>query len=146
MNEDFATLDKSSEDKTKCGCDPSWDEEKRLKGWECYFCQNKRYSKGHAPNCEYPANLPRSYMNSPGTCTYCSGGTEVENLIKALRFAFLTLGFYGTPYNYSEESKIRHPVSGEVCGGIMFDGGADAREANAKIKKFLPNYQELLRL
>lgn len=71
---------------------------------------------------------------------------EIEKLKKALRFAYLTLGFYGTPYNYSEESKIRHPFTNEVVGGIMFDGGKDAREASEYVRELFPDYQKYLNL
>lgn len=71
---------------------------------------------------------------------------EKEMLITALRYAYLTLGYYATPYNYSDEAKVRHPLTGEVVGGIMFDNGEQAKEASEKIRALLPNYESILRL
>jgi hypothetical protein len=54
---------------------------------------------------------------------------ELENIkLRALvRYQYMTLGFYGTPYNYKE--KIGYP-DGKWRTGIEFDAGHDARYAN----------------
>lgn len=45
---------------------------------------------------------------------------ENDRLKRALRYAFLTLGYYGTEYNYQQGP----------CGGVNEDGGRQARDAN----------------
>jgi hypothetical protein len=45
---------------------------------------------------------------------------ENEKLKKAVRFLYLTMGFYGTPFNYKTENQ--HSYS-----GILWDKGHDAR-------------------
>ncbi len=59
---------------------------------------------------------------------------ENKKLKKALRFTYLTLGFYGTPYNYSEDSAILW-IDNTKIKGILRDGGQDAREASEFVKK-----------
>ena len=55
---------------------------------------------------------------------------ENELLKRLVRFQFLTLGFYGTSYNYEHE--IQYP-DGNWRLGIVEDGGKRAREADKLI-------------
>lgn len=82
---------------------------------------------------------PVAYPHNDATCTYCDSGTEIDNLRKAARYAYLTLGYYATPYNYDSKNIAYHPLTGKAASGIMFDGGSDAREAIEKMKMFLPS-------
>jgi hypothetical protein len=92
--------------------------------------------------CSNPNNKWPDHNSS--TCTYCNGGTELDNLKKAVRYAYLTLGFYAAPYNYSTESAVTYP-DGSVMKGILRDGGEQAREASEKIKIFLPDLEEIIK-
>lgn len=56
---------------------------------------------------------------------------ENERLKKLCRIQFITLGYYGTHYNYDQKNIVYHPISGEPASGIMHDGGQDARQASA---------------
>jgi len=94
--------------------------------------------------CSNPKNkFPGPHI--PETCTYCGEGGEMANLRKAFRYMYLTLGYYGTPYNYDPDNVVYHPVSGQPASGILVDGGSDAREAMEKAKLFCPNWEELLK-
>lgn len=56
---------------------------------------------------------------------------EENRKLKALcRYQYLTLGYYGTPFNYNEKNNVRHPITNEVASGIMHEGGHDARYAH----------------
>ena len=62
---------------------------------------------------------------------------DIETLLRIVRFQYLTLGYYGTPYNYDDKNIVHHPISGEPASGIKWDGGKDAREAGVFIKGLL---------
>ena len=51
------------------------------------------------------------------------------------RWMYLTLGFYRTAYNYSEDSKILYPDGSKVLG-ILRDGGKRAEEANLLVDSY----------
>jgi len=78
------------------------------------------------------------------TCTYCGEGTEVERLRKAVRYLYLTLGYYATDYNYDPKNICYHPLTGQPASGIMFDGPDQAKEAIEKVKMFLPELKEII--
>lgn len=61
--------------------------------------------------------------------------TENDRLKRLCRFQWMTLGYYSTPYNYDPKNIVIHPISGEVCSGILHDGGEQAREADEVMKK-----------
>lgn len=59
--------------------------------------------------------------------------SENDRLKRACRYMYLTLGYYGTPYNYDRKNWATHPLTGEIASGIMHDGGRDARDAHAAV-------------
>lgn len=60
---------------------------------------------------------------------------ENDRLKKACRFMYLTLGYYGAPYNYDSKNWVSHPISGGLASGILSDGGSDARQASGVVKE-----------
>lgn len=50
---------------------------------------------------------------------------ENDKLKRIVRFMYLTLGYYGTLYNYDE---------GKWCGGVLQDRGHSARQASIVAK------------
>ena len=53
---------------------------------------------------------------------------EIVDLQRAVRFMYLTLGYYGTIFNYGENAFT----------GIMTDRGHDARQAQLYVQKLFP--------
>ena len=57
------------------------------------------------------------------------GKSELDKYKYLCRFFYLTLGFYATEYNYSEKSRVTHPINGKSDIGVMWDKGRQANEA-----------------
>ena len=55
---------------------------------------------------------------------------ENDHLKRLCRFQYLTLGYYGTHYNYDPKNIVYNPTSGEPASGVMSDGGHSARQAH----------------
>jgi len=118
--------------------------------WVCVECgksvaKNSVESKETCIPCSNPEN-PGFRDHAPATCTYCAGGTEIERLRKAVRWAYLTLGYYKTKYNYDPKNITYSPITGKEASGIMHDGGEQAQEACEKMKIFLPELDSIIRL
>jgi hypothetical protein len=82
-----------------------------------------------------------------GKCADCNlARLEKENdrLKRLCRYQFLTLGFYAAKYNYTEEAIVHHPITGEPEGGIMADGGEQARAAKKVREKLGFTTEEIL--
>lgn len=58
---------------------------------------------------------------------------QMKKMKELIRFQYMTLGFYGTRYNY--ETFIFNPFTKISELNIMVDGGFDAREAILKAKE-----------
>jgi hypothetical protein len=62
---------------------------------------------------------------------------ENQKLKAAVRYLYMTIGFYATNYNYKKENWTYHPITGKLASGIMYDMGHDARHASRVVKAIL---------
>lgn len=60
--------------------------------------------------------------------------SENDRLKRACRYMHITLGYYGTPYNYDAKNWVFHPMTGEKASGILHDGGKESLDAQAVVK------------
>jgi hypothetical protein len=59
---------------------------------------------------------------------------ELNDLLFLARWMYLTLGYYGTEFNYDPNNIVRHPFTGQTCSGIVWEGGYGAREAQERVR------------
>lgn len=73
-------------------------------------------------------------MNDDSKIVLDASLEERKELVACIRYFYLTLGFYRTPFNYDPKNDVRHPITGEVCSGILHDGGREAAEASDRFR------------